>query len=150
MTADGEPCPFCEIVRRGDADAREVFRDENVVAFFPTDPATLGHTLIIPTEHIPDIWSLDEESAEYLSVASLKVARAVREALQPDGLNIIQSNGEVATQSVFHLHVHVVPRWIGDGMGDFWPPQTNFTEAQKDATKARVQRSLAEGRSRWR
>ncbi len=99
-------------------------RSERVVAFFPLEPATLGHTLVIPTSHIPDIWALDDVTASTLAYATMCVARAVREALAPDGLNIIQSNGAAATQTVEHLHVHVVPRWEGDAMGRIWPPES--------------------------
>lgn len=141
-------CPFCEIVQRDDPDAREVFRDAHVVAFFPTEPATLGHTLIIPRKHIPDIWALDESTAEHLAKATLRVARAVREAMRPDGLNIIQSNGEAATQSVLHLHVHVVPRWSNDVIGRIWPPETNFSETQKDAAWGRLQEAIRIRRTR--
>ena len=107
-------CPFCDIVRR-EEDAREVYRDEHVVAFFPMEPATLGHTLIVPREHIPNIWSLDDDTAGHLARVTVRLSAAVREALSPEGLNVIQSNGAAATQTVFHLHVHVVPRWEGDG-----------------------------------
>ena len=107
-------CPFCDIVRR-DEHAREVYRDEHVVAFFPLEPATLGHTLIVPRMHIPDIWSLDDDTAGHLARVTVRLSAAVREALSPAGLNVIQSNGAAATQTVFHLHVHVVPRWEGDG-----------------------------------
>ena len=78
MTNPTQPCPFCEIVQHDDPDAREVYRDDHVVAFFPTEPATLGHTIIIPRRHILDIWSLDEETAKYLARATLRVSNAVR------------------------------------------------------------------------
>ena len=132
MPTSDPDCPFCEIVRRDDPDAREVFRDEHVVAFFPTEPATLGHTMVIPRQHIPDIWSLDEETAGHLARATVRLAVAVREAMKPDGLNIIQSNGKAATQTVCHLHVHIVPRWEGDAVGRVWPPETTYSEDQKD------------------
>ncbi|WP_392507846.1 HIT family protein [Naumannella halotolerans] len=125
-------CPFCEIVQRDDPDAREVYRDEHVVAFFPLEPATLGHTLVIPREHLADIWALDGATAGHLAQATLRVADAVRKAMNPEGLNIIQSNGEAATQTVPHLHVHVVPRWHGDAVGRIWPPETNYSDDQKD------------------
>lgn len=96
-------------------------RADQVIAFFPLQPATLGHTLVVPTSHIPDIWALDDDTAATLAHATMRVARAAGEALSPDGLNIIQSNGSAATQTVGHLHVHVVPRWAGDAMGPIWP-----------------------------
>ena len=99
---DRRGCPFCEIVSRADPDAREVSRDEYAIVFFPLEPATLGHTLIAPRQHIPDIWSLDEETAGHLTMVTLKLARAVRRAMNPDGLNIIQSNGAAASQTIRH------------------------------------------------
>lgn len=133
-----EDCPFCEIVQRDDPDAREVYRDEHVVAFFPTEPAVLGHTMVVPRGHIPDVWSLPDDVAGYLAWAIVRLAAAVREAVEPEGLNIIQSNGEAATQTVFHLHVHLVPRWHGDAMGPIWPEKTNYTEADKDQAQEAV------------
>lgn len=134
MTGDrGEAdCPFCEIVQREDPDAREIYRDAHTVAFFPTEPAVLGHTMIIPRAHISDIWHLDDTAAKQLSVTTLRIAGAIRDTLRPDGLNIIQSNGEAASQSIFHLHVHLVPRRHGDRIGRIWPPESNYTEEQKD------------------
>ena len=127
-----EGCPFCEIVARDDPDAREVYRDEHTVAFFPTEPAVLGHTMVIPRSHVPDIWILDEPTAQQLSVTTLRIAKAIQESLHPDGLNIIQSNGEAASQSVMHLHIHLVPRNANDRIGRIWPPESNYSEAQKD------------------
>lgn len=124
-------CDFCEIGAR-EEDAREVFRTEAVVAFFPTEPATLGHTLVVPRLHVPDIWALDRATAVALADATLTLAHAIRAALSPDGLNIIQSNGVAATQSVPHLHVHLVPRSTGDAMGKIWPDETDWPEAEKD------------------
>lgn len=132
MPTDDPDCPFCRIVRQEEADAREVYRDDHVVAFFPTEPATLGHTLVIPRDHIPDIWALDGETATKLARVTLGISQAVRTAINPDGLNIIQSNGEAATQTVPHVHVHVVPRWNNDRIGRIWPPETHYTEQQKD------------------
>ena len=130
MTEEG--CSFCEIVQRDDPDAREVYRDERVVAFFPIEPATLGHTLLVPRRHVPDIWTLDEEEAAHLARVVVRMASGIRQAMDPEGLSIIQSNGRAATQSVFHLHVHLVPRWTGDAVGRIWPPETNYSEIQKN------------------
>ena len=113
-------CPFCAIIM-GEGWAREIYRDDHAVAFFPLRPATLGHTLVVPRRHIPDIWELPEADAACLSRTVLRVATALRAAVTPDGLNIIQSNGVAATQTVPHLHVHLVPRWAADAMGPIWP-----------------------------
>ena len=113
-------CPFCAIIM-GEGWAREAYRDDHAVAFFPLRPATFGHTLVVPRRHIPDIWELPEADAACLSRAVLRVAAALRTAVAPDGLNIIQSSGAVATQTVPHLHIHLVPRWAADAMGPIWP-----------------------------
>lgn len=132
-TTPADPdCDFCEIVSH-DEDAREVFRTNTVVAFFPPEPATLGHTLLIPRVHIRDIWHLDRELAAELARWTVDLAEAVRRVMKPDGLNVIQSNGVVATQTVMHLHVHVVPRWEGDNVGRIWPPETHWSEDQKSS-----------------
>jgi histidine triad (HIT) family protein len=137
LTSDPE-CPFCEIVQREDPHVREVYRDAHVVAFFPTEPATLGHTLVVPREHTPDVWSLDEHLAAELGRAVVRLSAAVRRAVAPDGLNVIQSNGQAATQTVRHLHIHLVPRWHGDAIGRIWPTDTHYTEDQKDEAWERL------------
>jgi histidine triad (HIT) family protein len=137
-------CPFCRIIQADDPGARQVYRDADVVAFFPTDPATLGHTLVVPRQHIVDIWALDEWTASRLTHVTLTLANVIRKALQPEGLNVIQSNGEAATQTVHHLHVHLVPRWAGDAIGPIWPRETYFTESQKDATWDLLRRACRE------
>lgn len=144
----GEPdpgCDFCDIVARQE-DAREILRTDQVLAFFPLEPATLGHTLVIPRKHVRDIWELDDDTAAALAVATLRVASAVRDAMRIDGLNIIQSNGEAATQSVMHLHVHVVPRWHHDRMGPIWPENTDFSEGAIDQAQADIRAALTQGR----
>ena len=134
-------CPFCEIVRRDDPDAREVYRDADVIAFFPTEPATLGHTLVVPRVHVPNIWSLPEALAPSLAVVCARLARVIRRELDPEGLNIIQSNGAAATQTVDHLHVHLVPRWTGDAIGRIWPPETNYSDNDKDEAWQRLRKA---------
>jgi histidine triad (HIT) family protein len=136
-------CPFCEIVRREEPDTREIFRDHEVIAFFPLEPATLGHTLVIPRQHVPDIWHVTEEAAAHLARATVRIANVMRSALNPEGLNVIQSNGEVATQTVFHFHVHIVPRWTGDAVGRIWPPETHYSASEKDTAWERL-------RAAWR
>ena len=135
-------CPFCSIVRREIPDTREVYRDDVVVAFFPIDPVTLGHTLVIPRKHIHDIWSLDDATAAHLARVTLRVAEVVRRAVHPEGLNVIQSNGKAATQTVPHLHVHVVPRWPDDGFGPIWPAKVHYSAAQKDTVLGQLHKEL--------
>jgi histidine triad (HIT) family protein len=129
---DAVLCPFCEIVTQQAEGTREVCRDSHIVAFFPLEPATLGHTLVVPCKHVPDIWSVDRDLAAHLGWFTVKVAHAVKRAIRPDGLSVIQSNGAAATQTVMHLHVHVVPRWSDDRLGPIWPVDTSYSQRQKD------------------
>lgn len=145
MTVDID-CSFCRIASRGDPDTQEVYRDEHVVALFPSDPAVLGHTMLVPRKHVADIWALDEHIASQLTRATLRVASALREAARPEGLNVIQSNGEAATQTVLHLHVHLVPRWHGDAMGPIWPEETNYTKNEKNDALTRIREACRSGR----
>ena len=128
-------CPFCDIVA-GRAPAREVLRTERVVAFLPDIPAVRGHVLVVPIPHIADIWGVDPETGHDLADATRLVASVAAASTHADGLNVIQSNGEAAGQSVFHLHVHVVPRHRGDRMPDLWPPDASWRSDDLDAMAA--------------
>jgi ATP adenylyltransferase len=134
-------CPFCRIIEGGDA-AREVLRTSEVVAFFPTEPAVLGHVLIVPTRHVESVYDLDRTTAIALTAATVDVARAVKETFNPDGLNIVQSNGEAATQTVPHLHVHVLPRNEGDSIGDLWPAHGVTNAASLDLARTNLAAAL--------
>ncbi|WP_286183846.1 MULTISPECIES: HIT family protein, partial [unclassified Mycobacterium] len=138
-------CPFCAILA-GDGAVRMVMKTDLVAAFFPKEPATLGHTLVVPLKHIPDIWSVDDEYAAALMAVTREVAGAVRRALEPEGLNIIQSNGKAATQTVDHLHVHVVPRWSGDDIGPIWPSASTIDDALLDSALARLRETMGVAR----
>jgi histidine triad (HIT) family protein len=115
-------CDFCSIARGEDPSADIVCEGESWVAFFPLHPATLGHTLVIPRSHVADLWKVEPPLGELLITAAIHVGRAIQAALAPEGMNLITSAGEIAEQTVFHLHLHLVPRWPGDGFGDIWPP----------------------------
>lgn len=136
MLTSAPDCPFCSIVAGTDRDVREVYRDDNVIVFFPTEPATLGHTMIIPRRHVETVIGLRESELIALALISKLIAHGVHEALSPDGINIIQSNGSIAEQTVPHVHVHVVPRWSEDPIGPIWPPDTNYSEEAKDGVLA--------------
>src|SRR4051812_12151004 len=113
-------CPFCAIARREDRSFELVCESTSWVAFVPLAPATPGHTLIIPRAHFPDLWALDATLAAELISGAIRVGRAIRLALEPEGMNLITSSGEEAEQTVFHVHLHLVPRWESDGFGQIW------------------------------
>jgi histidine triad (HIT) family protein len=134
-------CAFCAVAQGRDPDARIVASAPKWVAFFPPEPATLGHTLIIPREHVRDLWAADETTVAAIAWAVVDVGTAVRRALQPDGMNLITSAGAAAEQTVFHLHLHVVPRWDDDGFGRIWPAKGRMAQADVDDAVDRVRRA---------
>jgi histidine triad (HIT) family protein len=135
-------CDFCKIVR-GEEPAQIVYEDELCLAFFPLEPAARGHTLVIPREHVTDFWSVGEETASSVIKTCVRVARGIREALDPEGLNIINQTGEAAHQTVFHLHFHVVPRWSSDRLKVIWPPPSKYVEESLDEVAAEIRKAIA-------
>ncbi|MBE9582385.1 MAG: HIT family protein [Proteobacteria bacterium] len=108
-------CIFCKIVA-GEIPSVKIYEDDRVLAFMDINPLNDGHILIIPKAHAATIHEISE--ADFLAVMSVthKLAAAVQKTLAPEGINILQLNGEAANQVVPHLHVHIVPRWSGDGL----------------------------------
>ena len=114
--ADPDPdCLFCKIVA-GEVPATRVYEDERTIAFMDINPATRGHALVIPRAHTPDVHAIDPEDLEAVAVAAQRLATRVRDRLGADGVNLLNSCGRAAWQTVFHFHVHVIPRYDGDGM----------------------------------
>jgi len=134
-------CIFCAIAR-GEASALVVYQDEETMAFMDINPATPGHTLVIPRAHVRNIYELDDHTAAAIMNTVLRVARGIREAMEPDGLNLMQANERAAFQSVFHFHFHLVPRWTGDGLRPPWRPKPGEPLAIADAAE-RIRRALA-------
>jgi len=129
-------CVFCAIVE-GRAPAEVVYQDDATMAFMDINPATTGHVLVIPRRHIRDLLEIDEDSAAAVMRSVVRVARAMREAVQPDGLNLVQASGRAAFQSVFHFHMHVIPRWRDDGLKPPWRSIPGDTGAIR-ATASRI------------
>lgn len=138
-----DDCPFCKIARGDDPATHLIWEAETWVAFFPLEPATTGHTLIIPRMHVPNFWDLDEKLAHELTDASLMVGRAVGTVLSPDGLNLITSAGEAAEQTIFHLHLHIVPRWVGDKFGHIWPKDGHADDTALASTARQIKAALS-------
>lgn len=126
-----QDCPFCAIARGEDSSVEIVCERRAWVAFFPPEPATPGHTLVIPRVHVSDLWSADVALGAELTQAVINVGHAVQKAVSPEGMNLITSAGEAAEQSVFHVHLHVVPRWKNDEL-DIWPPKQPMQEQLRE------------------
>ena len=127
-------CIFCKIVN-GDIPAAKVFENEHVVAFLDISQVTKGHTLVIPKVHKENIYELTPEIAGNLFEVVPRIANSIKEQFNPIGLNLLNNNGEQAGQSVFHYHIHIIPRYgKGDGFGAVWKSnQSDYTpEMLKD------------------
>ncbi len=114
-------CLFCGIVA-GDVPAQIVDSDEHTVAFMDINPATPGHALVVPRAHSADLVEVSDEDLERTTVAARRLANRIREALAPDGFNILNSCGSVAWQTIFHFHLHVIPRYEDDPLKLPWVP----------------------------
>jgi histidine triad (HIT) family protein len=131
-------CEFCSIAQSKDRFAEVVCENTNWIAFFPLNPATPGHTLVIPRRHVADLWQLDLPLGSELMTAVIGVGRAIEQAMRPEGMNLITSAGETAEQTVFHLHLHIVPRWRRDGFGHIWPVEGKFDDASLEGFADRI------------
>jgi histidine triad (HIT) family protein len=106
-------CIFCKIAR-GDAPAHRVCEDERTLVFMDIFPVTDGHTLVITKDHFENVFEADEDALAAIARTSHRVAAAIRSALAPDGLMVFQLNGQAAGQTVFHYHMHLMPRTSGE------------------------------------
>ncbi len=114
-------CLFCKIVAR-ELPAQIVDEDERTVAFMDINPATRGHALVVPRTHARDLLEVEREDLEATTVAAQRLARRVHQRLGADGVNLLNSCGRAAWQTVPHFHVHVIPRYAGDPLRLPWIP----------------------------
>ncbi|EZH68003.1 protein hit [Bacillaceae bacterium JMAK1] len=119
MSAHEENCVFCKIIA-GDIPSTKVYEDETCVAFFDISQVTKGHTLLIPKTHEENIFELQEETAASLMKNAPKIARALKEQFGSVGMNLVNNNGEAASQTVFHYHLHFIPRYGDDEIYSNW------------------------------
>ncbi len=121
MTADPN-CIFCKIAA-GMIPSTKLYEDGESLAFMDINPANDGHCLVIPKAHFPTLFAITPEAFAAAGRTVIKVANAVQAALAPDGINLLQANGPGAAQSVFHFHIHVLPRRHNDGLAINWTPK---------------------------
>ena len=136
MARDPE-CLFCKIVT-GELPATRVAEDERTVAFMDINPATRGHLLVVPREHAPDLLAISPEDLAACAAAAQRLARRQRERLGADGVNLLSSSGRAAWQTVFHFHLHVIPRYEGDPLRLPWTPAPGDREDVAAAAAALV------------
>jgi histidine triad (HIT) family protein len=122
-----EDCLFCGIVA-GEVPAEIVDSDEDTVAFLDINPATRGHALVVPREHSRDLMDVSDSDLQSTMLAARRLARRMDETLRPDGFNLLNSCRPAAWQTVFHFHVHVVPRYDEDPLELPWKPEPGDPE----------------------
>ena len=115
-------CVFC-LIRDGQIPSIRLFEDDRTMAFMDINPGNEGHSLAVTKAHAPTIFEIEDADLQAVALATKRLARAVQMALQPDGLNLLQTNGAAAGNTVPHFHVHVLPRWTDDGKLRFWRPE---------------------------
>ena len=117
-----DDCIFCKIANN-EIPSATIYENSDFRVILDIAPASVGHALIITKEHYNDIYDMDADTAAKLFSLGTAVARALKDQLQCDGLNIIQNNGEAAGQTVRHFHMHLIPRYIGDQVNFSWDPK---------------------------
>lgn len=133
-----ENCIFCKLAN-GDIPTATVYEDEYLRAIMDAAPANKGHIIILPKSHAANIYELEDEYVSRAFVLAKKLAVALKKLTGCDGVNILQNNGEAAGQTVFHFHVHVIPRFKNDDCTLVWKP-----DSYKDGEAAEMAKKIAE------
>jgi histidine triad (HIT) family protein len=127
-------CIFCKIIR-GEIPSYKIYEDDETLAFLSTGPNNPGHTLVIPKDHVENVYEMDENHYGPVMRAVKKVAVAVKKGVNADGINVHMNNDGPAGQVIFHAHIHIIPRFKGDGL-THWPgKQYKVGEAESIAPK---------------
>jgi len=142
-----ENCVFCKIAK-GTLPASMVFSDETVLAFLDMQPINMGHTLVIPKTHASDLSELDEKIGAQMFKAAMKVGAALRiSGLKCEGVNLFLADGKAAFQEIFHVHLHVIPRYKGDGFGIKVGPKYGAKPDKRELDEAAQKIREATGRN---
>ena len=124
-------CFFCRIANGGFPSAT-IYEDDDFRVFLDVGPATRGHALLVPKEHFANLYELDDEHCAKVLGVARKVGSRMKDKLGCDGLNLVQNNGEAAGQTVFHFHMHMIPRYKDDGAGISWTPGSISDEEKEE------------------
>jgi len=133
-------CVFCRIVAR-EIPATVVHEDEHTLAFMDLGQVNPGHVLVAVKAHAENLYALNDAQAGAVLRAAARVGRGIRDAFKPEGLSVYQANGKAAGQTVLHYHVHLVPRYEGDGMALTWPVKNPPREKLEEAA-AKIRASM--------
>lgn len=134
-------CDFCNIAD-GIDEALIIYDDESTLAFLDISPASKGHTLVIPRRHYENLLDVDEPDAAAVMVSASRVARLLQESLRPNGFTLLQANEVAGWQGIFHLHVHIIPRWDENELqSPWWPQPADRDELRATAAAIREHRA---------
>lgn len=128
-------CIFCKLAN-GEIPTATLYEDDDFRVILDQGPATKGHALILPKKHYANIYELPEELAALAMVLAKRMAGTMTEALNCDGFNLVQNNGEAAGQTVFHFHMHLIPRYNNDHAGITWNPGTLEEDVKEEILAA--------------
>lgn len=129
-------CIFCKIAN-GEIPSATLYEDGDFRVILDLGPASKGHALILPKQHAANLYELPDELAGKAMILAKKMGIRLSEALGCDGLNVVQNNGEAAGQTVFHFHIHLIPRNQGDGIGVSWTPG-KLTDEMKEEVLSKI------------
>lgn len=132
-------CIFCKIAN-GEIPSATIYEDDDFRAILDLGPASKGHALLLPKEHYADIYSLPDETAAKVLPVAKKIVTRMKDILGCDGYNLVQNNGEPAGQTVFHFHLHMIPRYKNDDVGLGWKIGT-LTDEDKDEILRKIEES---------
>lgn len=136
-----ENCIFCKLAN-GEIPTLSLYEDEDFNVIFDAGPATLGHALILPKNHFKNIFEIEEETQAKAYLLAKKLAPVLVDVFQADGINVLQNNNEAAGQTVFHYHIHLIPRYAGDASMVAWTPGKQDGEKLEQAI-AEIKNRLA-------
>ena len=129
-----DDCIFCKIAA-GEIPSRKLYEDEDFVVILDLNPTSKGHALIIPKEHYANLYEIDEEVAAKAMKLAKKMALKMTDVLGCDGFNLLQNNGESAGQTIFHFHMHLIPRYVNDGQKILWTPGESTPEELEEVRR---------------
>ncbi|MDO4553958.1 MAG: HIT family protein [Lachnospiraceae bacterium] len=135
-----EDCIFCKIAG-GEIPSAVIYEDEDFRVILDVAPAAKGHALILPKNHYKDLWELGEKESAAIMALAAKVTKAQKEALHCDGINVLQNNGTAAGQSVFHFHMHLIPRYEEDQVEIPWKT-LSYEDGEMEKTADAIRKAL--------
>jgi len=132
-------CIFCKIINR-EIPANIVYENDRVLAFLDINPINRGHTLIVPKKHYGNVYDITEDYLKDVAVAAKKISSAIKRGLRAEGVNILHASGGAAQQSVFHFHLHLVPRFRDDGLNTW--PRSGYKEEDLEVVAREIRSAI--------